>query len=298
VRVTDATNRTATSPAVTVNVGNTYHVFVTSPTAGQQVSGTSWAQIWWEGASGAAPTYTLTVDSVVVGGQAANGQPTAVPWDTTRAGDGTRTLLVSARDGAGNTTTASVSVNVSNMTAAVISPTAGATVSATVTVNMRATGTTGTSNTFVLSIDGAVASTQTVAGTTASFSWNTKNILNGNHTLSVRVTDATGRSVTSPTVTVNVSNAFAVFITAPGNGATVSGTTWLLVWWEGASVSAPNYTVSVDGQTVAQQAANGQPTSIPWNTAGTANGTHTLTVTGVDGAAHTSAPSISVNVSN
>ena len=186
------------------------------------------------------------------------------------------------------------------MSAAITSPANGTTVSGTVSVGMSVTGASGSSNTFRLSIDGTVVSTQTVATTTASFSWNTKNLLNGTHTLSVTVTDATGASATSPTVSVTVSNAYAIFITAPTAGTTVSGTNWVVIWWEGAQTAPPNYTVTVAGVTVVPStpASNPQPTSLPWDTRQVPNGPQTITVTGIDGAGRTATASVGVTVSN
>jgi Bacterial Ig domain len=300
VTVTDAAGHTVASPTVTVTVSNTYAIFITAPTAGTIVSGTNWLIVWWQGASTSAPAYSVSVGGLVVAtAPSAAPQPTAIAWDTTRVSDGAQTVTVTGTDGANHVTTATVSVTVSNMTAAVTSPAPGATVSGTVTVGMSVTGASGTSNTFKLYVDGGLNSTQTVATTTASSAWTTNNILSGSHSLVVVVTDATGRTVSSPAVTVTVSNTFAVFITSPNSGDTVSGTNWVIVWWEGAQTAAPNYVVKVDGQQVATSpAAAPQPTSIPWNTTAVGNGPHTLTVTGTDGAGHVSSPSVSITVSN
>jgi len=300
VTVTDATGRTVTSPTVSVTVSNTYAIFITAPTAGATVSGTNWVVVWWQGAQTAAPSYSVSVaGQVVATAAAASPQPTSIPWDTTRVSDGAQTITVTGTDGAGHVASASVNVTVSNMTAAITSPAAGATVSGTVTVGMSVTRASGSSNTFKLYVDGGLVSTQTVATTTASYAWTTNNVLSGSHTLSVTVTDATGRTVTSPSVTVTVSNTFGVFITAPSDGATVNGTNWVIVWWEGAQTAAPNYTVTVAGQVVATASASSpQPTSIPWDTTRVSNGAQTITVTGTDGAGHVTSDSVNVTVSN
>ena len=62
-------------------------------------------------------------------------------------------------------------------------------------------------------------------------SWNTTTAANGTHTLTARARDAAGNTTTSTAVTVTVNNpdttAPTVSVTAPANGATVSGTVTL-----------------------------------------------------------------------
>lgn len=105
-----------TSPAVTVTVNNPYAIFITSPKPGAVVSGINFVVIWWQGAQGAAPSYTITVagKTVAPSQPARNPQPTSIPWDTTTVANGTQTITVTAVDGAGQITTASVDVTVSN----------------------------------------------------------------------------------------------------------------------------------------------------------------------------------------
>src|SRR2546430_14730922 len=127
-----------------------------------------------------------------------------VAWGWGETSDGTTAGAVSARDAAGNTGSASLSVTVASgtappppLTARFTSPANGATVSGTVTVGMEVGGASGASNTFRLTIDGTLASTQTVTGTTASFAWNTSALANGSHTLALRASDAAGRTATA-----------------------------------------------------------------------------------------------------
>ena len=72
---------------------------------------------------------------------------------------------------------------------------AGATVTGgKVGVSLSASGTTGTSNTFTLSVDGTVIGTKTGEPTKASFNWLTAGYAKGPHTLSATVKDSTGNS--------------------------------------------------------------------------------------------------------
>ncbi len=77
----------------------------------------------------------------------------------------------------------------------ITNPKAGSTVRGTITINANVTGTLGGSNTFTFMEDNTVLSTQTVKGTSASYSWNTKQLGTGKHTLTVSVT---GSDITDP----------------------------------------------------------------------------------------------------
>ena len=94
-------------------------------------------------------------------------------------------------------------------------------------------------------------------------------------------------------------DAVSVFITAPSDGATVSGTAWFTIWIENAAAGSKTYTLSVGGSAVATTTttSNG-PVSIPWSTTGTANGSTRATVTVRDSAGSTASAARTVNVAN
>jgi len=220
--VTDAAGRTATA-SKTVTVSNTVTppptgsltLAVTQPTGGATVSGTNWAIVWVTGATGT-NTFTLTAGGKTVGTGTASGTgPASIPWNTTLVADGTQTLTVGVRDGAGKTGTMSVSVNVKNnaspaptptgtLQVAVTQPTDGSTVSGTAWVVAWVTGASGTANVFTLSVDGVTVGTSTLAAAgPVSIPWVTNASTNGSHTIKVTVRDATGNTgSTSATVTV------------------------------------------------------------------------------------------------
>ncbi len=212
--VTDASNNTG-GASVAVTVSNTttltpavFTASFTYPASGATVNGaqsvgTSTTADW------ATPkTFTLSVDGTLLTAQTF---PTATTfwftWDTTKVADGSHTLQLAVTMN-GQTATATLPVNVGNGTvlpalgASFTSPAEGAILRGnSTTVGMAATGASGPS-TFKLAIDGVVVSTQTVAGSTASYTWNTRGLARGPHTLSLTVTDGAGRTATA-TRTVN-----------------------------------------------------------------------------------------------
>src|SRR5205085_1306558 len=98
------------------------------------------------------------------------------------------------------------------------------TVSGTVTVSMSASNAQGSPTQFLLKQDNATTlSSQSVAGNTATASWNTTGVPAGSHTLNLTVTDGAGRTAMAA-VTVTVSNGGAdptpptATITSPASG--------------------------------------------------------------------------------
>ena len=115
--VTDATSA-STSATRTVTVsntsGSTLRIALTTPAAGATVSGTVWVNIWVDGAAAGSKTYTMTVGGTTVWSQASTDSHVTLPWVTTSTPNGQRTLVVTVRDPANATGTASVAVTVSN----------------------------------------------------------------------------------------------------------------------------------------------------------------------------------------
>jgi hypothetical protein len=132
-----------------------------------------------------------------------------------------------------------------------------------------------------------------------STSWNTLLVANGTHTLTAVARDAAGNVRTSAAVSVIVNNPDTtlptVSITAPANGATVSGTQLV-----SAIANDNNAVVGVqfklDGANLGAE-DTASPYSVTWNTAQTTLGAHTLTAVARDAAGNvrTSAP-VSVTV--
>jgi hypothetical protein len=92
------------------------------------------------------------------------------------------------------------------------------------------------------------------------------------------------------------------FITQPRNGATVSGTIWVVIWAEGTSGSSNVFTLSVDGKVINSVTSSSRgPVTIPWFTVANpnaVNGTHTLGASVRDATGQTGSTSITVIVNN
>jgi len=147
---TDAAGNSTTSTSVTVTVNNTTKdttppaVAVTTPTNGAKVSGTvAVSANATDNVSVASVQFQLDGASV---GAAVLASPFTYPWDTTKASNGSHVLSAIAKDDAGNSTTsAAVTVTVSNTSAdttpptvSISAPAAGASVSGTVNVSVNA----------------------------------------------------------------------------------------------------------------------------------------------------------------
>src|SRR5262249_15083301 len=220
--------------------------------------------------------------------------PYSVSWNTAAVANGTHTLSAVARAGLlGLTfTSASVTVTVNNgpppdtmpPTVSIAAPANGATVSATVAVTASAADNVGVAG-VQFRLDGATLGAEDTTPP-SSVPWNTAAVANGTHTLSATARDAAGNS-SSASVTVTVNNAPppdttppSVNLTAPANGATVSGTV--------AVTASASDNVGVAGVQFRLDGANlgaedtAAPFSVSWNTSGAGNGTHTLTATARD----------------
>jgi hypothetical protein len=212
-------------------------------------------------------------------------------------------VIDNAGSASGNT---SNSGGVPSPAVAFVNPAAGATLKGTATVTLSATGGNG-NYVYRLSMNGSDLYT----GTNPTFSWNTANATDGNHTLSAFVTDASGRTG-STTRAVTVANVtpppnspppptgdLAVSVTAPTNGATVSGTHHAVVWVNGAAGGSKTFTLSVASQTLATFASTSSgPVSIGWDTTRVTNGSRALTATVRDGAGKSGTRSVMVTVNN
>lgn len=199
-------------------------------------------------------------------------------------------------------------------------PKNGATVAGSGTAVIWVEGTSGSSNSFFLSVNGVNEGNRTTSSRgPVTIPWS--GIANGRRTFTVTVRDATGKvgSATS-TVTVTGSSASApppapapsnpssppsspsnsavkVFITQPTGGASLRGTAWVVLWAEGTSGSSNTFTLSVNGSTVGSKTTNVRgPVSIPWTTSGT--GSRTLTATVRDASGHIGRATVTVTLAN
>ena len=131
--------------------------------------------------------------------------PYSCSWNSGNYANGSHAVSATARDSAGNSSTASVTVNVSNgadvtpPTISITLPSQGTTVSNNVSIT-----TSSSDNVGVVSVDLYVDNVLTAAGTSApfSFKWNTSRIASGSHTLQAVAHDAAGNTGASALVTV------------------------------------------------------------------------------------------------
>ena len=140
---------------------------------------------------------TLLVNGVQLASDISS--PYGFSWDSTRLPNGNATLTAYAYDAAGNSSSSSITVNVSNAaavtadttapTAVISNPIGGAKVSGTVGVTASASDNVGV-KTLSLYIDGTLQAS--VSGASLSYNWNTRKAAAGSHTLLVKAQDAAG----------------------------------------------------------------------------------------------------------
>jgi hypothetical protein len=230
--VTDAQNRTAmASRTVTVaNSSNTtppplssgasFTVSFSYPASGATVRGSQTVGLSTTAAWDQSKTFTLSIDGQTLTSESATGTTLWYTWDTTRVGNGSRTLSATVTmNGQTATTTQAVTVaNSSNtsplplftgasFTVSFSYPASGATVSGAQTVGLSTTATWGLSKTLTLSIDGQTVTSERAMGTTFWYTWDTTTVGNGSRTLSATVTMNGQTATTTQAVTVANSGA-------------------------------------------------------------------------------------------
>jgi uncharacterized protein YkwD len=223
--------------------------------------------------------------------------------DTTKLSNGTHTLLATAANQAGLTATASVALNVNNVssqppTISISQPANNATVSGTASIQ----GTAADAAALVsvkISIDSG-----TPAAATGLQNWtyglDTTKLSNGAHTVTATAANQAGLTATA-SIILTVSNGTVsqpptISITQPASGATVSGTASI----QGTAADAAaltTITVSLDG------GASGVATGLQnWNyavdTTKLSNGAHTVAATATNQAGLTATASRSFTVDN
>src|SRR5205823_2333534 len=182
-------------------------------------------------------------------------------------------------------------------TVSLTAPASGASVSGTVTVSASASDNVGVAG-VQFKLDGANLGAE---DTTAPYavSWSTAAAAPGTHVLTAVARDAAGNTVTSTAVSATVPDTTppTVAVTAPANGASVSGVVTV-------SASASD-NVGVAGVQFLLDGANlgaedtAAPYAVSWSTTTVSNGTHTLTARARDAAGNqTTSSAVTVIVSN
>lgn len=171
---------------------------ISSPAAGSTVSGAVTVNVAATDDVGVTKV-ELYVDGVLVATDSVG--PFSFFWDTTKLVDGSHNLLAVAYDQAGNVgQSATVTVTTSNPVdtiapvATITNPSNGATVGGRVAIRASATDNIGVRSTQLF-IDGVLKST--VSGGSMSYTWNTKNVPVGGHTITMKSFDGAGNTGTS-----------------------------------------------------------------------------------------------------
>lgn len=203
----------------------------------------------------------------------------------------------------------------------ITSPASGATVATNGTAVVWVEGNKGTSNTFTLSVDGSVESTQTSASRgPITLPWTS--IAGGTHTVTATVRDSTGQTG-STSVSIKVpggsttpppsspppsspppsspppsGSSLSLSMTEPDPGETVHGVVWVILWANGAQ-GTKTFGIAVNGQVVGSvTTTNDGPVAIPWTTSSVSNGAHTLLAGVRDGTGRIATTSVSVTTRN
>jgi len=186
-------------------------------------------------------------------------------------------------------------------TVSISAPASGATLTGTVSVTASASDNVGVTK-VEFYLDGALKSTDT----TSPYAWSfdTTTAANGSHTLSAKAYDAAGNVGTSTSVSVTVSNTTGgdttpptTSVTAPANGATVSGTVTVTATGSD-NVGVTKMEIYIDG-TLRTSNTNATSISYSWNTTTFANGSHTIVSKAYDAANNVgTSATITVTVSN
>ncbi|MEO8064706.1 MAG: Ig-like domain-containing protein [Pseudomonadota bacterium] len=189
--------------------------------------------------------------------------------------------------------------DVASPSVSVTAPANGATVSGTVTLSANAADNTGVAG-VQFKVDGVNTGAE---DTTSPYSvqWNTAGAGFGSHTITAVARDAAANTTTSAVVTVTVSGgdsqAPTVSLTAPANGATVSGTTSVSATATD-NVGVVGVQFKLDGANLGAEDTS-SPYSVQWSTTTATPGSHQLTAVARDLAGNSSTSTVAaVTVNN
>ncbi len=305
-RAHDAAGNFGTSAEVDVTVQNEVPdtvpptVAVTAPTAGTQVTATV------EVSASASDNVGVTGVQFLLDGADLDaedvGAPYAVSWNSTSATNGEHVLTARARDAAGNlATSAPVAITVANVPKLVITspPEGAALVGATVPIQYVTSGDlTGVTQVHFQLDGGPLAMDTTLDG-----SFELTGVAAGAHTLAGVLARADHSAIVGSGDVVSFSNTVpdttppSVALTAPADGASISGTINV------SADASDNVGVSgvqflLDGTALGQEDM-ATPYALTWDSRIVANGSHTLAARARDAAGNVSTSAVrSIQVTN
>lgn len=154
--------------------------------------------------------------------------PFSISWNSASVPNGSHTIMVTAKDAAGNTTSSSVQISVNNIagtdttnpTINISSPSNGSTVSGTVNITANAADNIGV-NVVRFSINGNIVSSDNTSP--YSYTWNTSSVSAGVHILNATVVDAAGNS-SSHSIEVTINTTVLPPVTIPSSFSLITPT--------------------------------------------------------------------------
>jgi hypothetical protein len=249
--------------------------------------------------SAATGTVTFFDGAVTLGSGPLIGGTATLPIASLSVGSHSITATYNGDNNYNASTSSAVSQTVNADTTApavtLTAPAEGATVSGTYTMTATASDNVGVSRVEFF-VDGVLKCTDTTSP--YSCVWDTTTSPNGAHTASARAVDAAGNTA-SDSNNVTVSNTDttppAVTLTAPAEGATVSGT-YTMTATASDNVGVSRVEFFVDG--VLKCTDTTSPYSCVWDTTTSPNGAHTASARAVDAAGNTASDPNNVTVGN
>ena len=231
-----------------------------------------------------------------------SGDTYSANWDSGEVKDGQHTLTIQAEDEYSNSAETSVNVDVENLKLSITSPSDNATVSNMVDIKGRIAHTADVED-AKYRVDSGEWQNMSVDGDECSADWNTRDVENGAHTLTVKVTDSIGNTE-EKSVNVDVENQGedntppTLTIEAPGEGANISG-----VFTLKAHASDENGVKSVEfradsGDWTKLKHDSGDLYKLDWNTREVPNGDHILYFRAADTSDNLAKKQVNITVYN
>ncbi|MFM8334581.1 MAG: Ig-like domain-containing protein, partial [Opitutaceae bacterium] len=311
-RVLDSSGASVTSSAVSATVVAAPTVSLTAPA--NNSSATVGSPVTVTASPTASPGATVSKVAFFVtpsgGAQSQIGAdvaaaPYTVAWTPPSAGNFSLTAVVTdSTNQTGTSSAVAVAVVNSQPTVSLTAPGVGSVLTVGSNVSLAATATPGSGATiaqvqFLVTPSGATAA---VVGTdtSAPYALTWVPTTAGNYTITARVTDTNGNTVTSTGVSVTAVTATSVALTAPANNsaATVGTATTVTASATpiaGATINSVSFTATVGGVPTALGTVNTAPYTIAWTPAAAGATTLTASATDSNGTTVTSS-AITVNV--
>ncbi len=198
---------TSTTPPVGISDKTAPSVSITSPAKSATLNGTIVVSVSTSDNVGVTRVVTSVDGTVQRDANATNAYGWGTRWDTTAVSNGTHTLTAVAYDAAGNKSTSSVTVNVSNVVAdktapvvAFTTPVTGDSLGKVSTIKITATDNVAVTR-VVTSVDGTVIRDASAVNDYGwGTRWDTTAVSNGTHTLTAVAYDAAGNTTTATSV--------------------------------------------------------------------------------------------------